>query len=231
MEGQDSFSKFPLDLLAYCLGHVSLSDIRSCWLVCKRFKDAITTKKHFWKRNIELFLESKGCKQYARHFDPFITVDKKETLREQVSFLFRNSDLWFRFKEGENFINIDRRSHSMQVLSCVIVNDIPQYVLYESPLGFFKHIYGKQIVLSDSGQKLFYNKDELYAIEGMLYNNRKWNGNVVKGSKDGFWFAHGKGEWIFTDGSTLKGNYVAHYGRPVQLVDYEEWREWKRQKI
>jgi hypothetical protein len=219
----------PLDLLAYCLGHVSLSDIRSCWSVCKRFKDAITTKKHFWKRNIEIFLESKGCKQYARHFDPFIIVDKNETLREQVLFLFRNSDLWFRcIKDIKNVVNIDRRSNSMHVLSCVIVNDIPQYVLYESCIGFFNHTYGKQIVLADSGQKLFYNKDELYAIEGMLYNGRKWNGNVIKG-KDGY-FAHGKGEWIFADGSTLKGEHVAHYGRPVKLVDYEEWREWKRQK-
>lgn len=228
-------NSLPLDLLAYCLGHVSLSDIHSCWSVCKRFKDAITTKKHFWKRNIELFLESKGLKKYAHHFDPFICVDKKETLREQLLFLFKKNDFWFRFKDKENFINIDRRSNLTQVLSCVIKknNTCNQYVLYESDLGGFNPSYGKKtILLVDSVQKQFYDKGELYAVEGMKYKDgRTWNGNVIKGSKDGSLFSHGKGEWIFPDGTTLKGEHVAQKGRPVKLVDYEEWREWKRRKI
>jgi hypothetical protein len=214
----------PLDLLAYCLGYVSLSDIHSCWLVCKRFKDAITTKKHFWKRNIQLFLESKGCKNY--HFDPFVCVDKKETLQEQVSFLFRRG--WFRFKSSKISINIYKRSNQIQVLCLIITmkNMSIQYTKFESTTFEFSEFTVKTVLLHN-GQKQFFNSGGLYAIEGLQYPDKIWNGNVIKGKSDSSWSAHGKGEWIFPDGTILRGEYVAQNGTPVMLVDYEKWKKYK----
>lgn len=127
-------NSLPLDLLAYCLGHVCISDIRSCWSVCKRFKDAITTKKHFWRNITERFLLERGVlKKYTHHVDPFCVIEKKG-LSEQFLFLFRGP-LWFNLSEDNVHICISLRRRFSRVLEFHILknsNTIQSYSVYHS---------------------------------------------------------------------------------------------------
>jgi hypothetical protein len=232
MEGQDSFSNFPLDLLAYCLGYVSLSDIRSCWLVCKRFKDAITTKKHFWRKVVERYLLQQGVlKKYVHHVDPFYTI-QKESLREQVVFLFRGS-LWFKLSEDNESVFISLRRRTITILEFNILkqtNIIESITMYQSRIGIFDPKYGKSIS--------HFEDTVLRCIKGIPYYIERakvalheaiWTGYVMY--EDNLILPHGKGKWTFSNGEVLEGDHVALNGNPVYILSFAEWREWKRQKI
>jgi hypothetical protein len=120
----------PTDVLALCLSHVTISDIRSCWLTCKAFAKAITTRQHFWKRHVQahlihaaktLFPANVGTEalKVIPMFDT-LASPKPETLREQVQFLFmkdKRNFVHIYFSGKKEFINIDRQSSSGRVLS------------------------------------------------------------------------------------------------------------------
>ncbi|MBX9635982.1 MAG: F-box protein [Nitrosomonas sp.] len=228
---------FPLDLLAHCLSFVQLQDVKSCWFVCRSFAAAITTKPHFWKRFIEAHLKKHNALQYTKHFDPFFSFHKKETLQEQVCFLFRRN-FWFTITDNNHQIFLHRRINNIWISSCCIdkaSNIILGYSLFESFIGRWDMKQGECISFVpisrlNVNQKQFRKEGKLYFIENFVCNdfNALWTGKVkIVGDRIG---AHGKGKWVFADGSILEGEHVAHYGKPVQMIDYEEWRSLKRQK-
>lgn len=234
MEGQDSFSNFSLDLLAYCLGHVSLSDIRSCWLVCKRFKDAITTKKHFWRKVVERYLLQQGVlKKYVHHVDPFYTMCKyNQSLKDQFMFLYRRT-LWFKLSENNENLVISLRQLMGRVLKFDILkntNTIESITMYQSSTTVpFDSTYGKSIS--------HFEDTVLVCFKGIPYHIQRakvalheaiWTGRVMY--KDNLILPHGQGKWTFSNGEVLEGDLVAFHGNPIYVLNLAEWREWKRQK-
>ena len=168
-------------------------------------------------------------------FDTFASP-KPETLREQVQFLFMKDkrnfvDIYFSEKKG--FINIDRQSGNGKVLSFAISHTRMKLLnvsFYESSVGKFDNQYGE--CLENNGQyNLIFKKGVLTLGQGLSLKtiNAKWDGAVIK-KEDGRIVAHGKGKWTFADGTTLEGEHVAEYGKPVFRLTYEEMQEYKRLK-
>lgn len=236
----------PTDVLALCLSHVAVSDIRSCWLTCKAFANAITTRQHFWKPHVQahlmhvaktLFPANVGAEalKVIYMFDTFASP-KPETLREQVQFLFMKDkrnfvDMYFSEKEG--YINIDRQSGNGKVLSFAIRHTVMKVMnvsFYESHIGKFDSQFGK-CVENNGHYNLIFRKGVLTRGKGLLLKtiNAKWDGAVIK-KGDGRIVAHGKGQWTFADRTILEGEHVAEYGKPVFRLSYEEMQEYKRLK-
>jgi hypothetical protein len=242
----------PTDVLALCLSHVAISDIRSCWLTCKAFAKAITTRQHFWKRHVQAHLMHVATALFPTHigfealkviplFDTFASP-KPETLREQVQFLFMKDkrnfvDMYFSVKR--EYINIDRQSGSGKVLSFAIKHAAMKVLsigIYESAVGIFdckKGEYfekcqnddgsGHHLLIWQKGVAQFSQDLPLKSI------NARWTGAVYD-KDDSPVVAHGKGKWTFADGTVLEGEHVAEYGKPVFRLSYEEMQEYKRLK-
>jgi hypothetical protein len=219
----------PIDILAIIFSFLDLRDIFNFIQVNKTFLK-VMTKPEAWKRHVHrgvvnfLPLKYQQFKYLLPLYDAFGGMEI-ETLKERVGWLFVRGCIGF--LSTKNYFVIQRNGSTFTYVVDILVDEkrvfcISHFVekrkqsessVYSRPfwIHYVKYKFG---VISEAKAYM----DDFGLWEGEC----KPDPEILE--------PHGKGKWIFDDGTILEGDNVACNGKPVYTISQDEWREYKKLK-
>lgn len=220
----------PVDVLALLLSFINLKDVKKCMCVCKLFYDA-TKKDQFWNRFIKQRLEKALVEpKFIPIIGSFYFPEySKEQLRTRYEWLFRRTFLNCSLTYDENY-QIERFSDGKSIRLKIHVKTLKIHWLefHDTFFNEFKDIGLKysapnrrviNLILND---EYIFSRGKIDKISGTISKyNAKWSGSCIDTKKA--YLPHGKGQWIFNDGTILEGDNVAKNGEPVFTISYDDW--------
>lgn len=223
----------PVDVLAVLLSFIDLKDVKNCMRVSKLFYEA-TKKDQFWNRFIKQRLEKalvepKFIPIIGNFYFPEYLTEKFKTRYEWL-FVKRYLNCNLTYKE---YYKIERYSdsspgRSVRLTICVKTLKLCWLEIHDTYFVQFKDVglnhksLNRMSIYVPLKDKYIYEKGIIKKIEGRITKfNGKWIGSCAE--KDKIYVPHGKGRWIFDDGTILEGDNVAKNGEPVFSISFDDW--------
>ena len=222
----------PVDVLALLLSFIDLKDVKNCMGVSKLFYEA-TKKDQFWNRFIKQRLENalvepKFIPIIGNFYFPEYLTEKFKTRYE---WLFRKLYLKCSLTYKKTFEIARFIDYGIGVVIRLKI-DVESLKIHWLELHDIHYIQFKDLQSIESQSRRIIDlllKNEYVFSKGKITNisgriskyNAKWIGACAE--KDQIYHPHGKGKWIFDDGTILEGDNVAKNGEPVFTISYDDW--------